>query len=273
MIDVYFDRTVAIQFGQDGQFGKKFTDLRVTFDITKTSNSETNKAKIQVYNMTADSRALAEKKKLQLKLEAGYAGKNEIIFSGDIQRVLSRREGADMITEFEPGDGELAYNDSVVNKSFAPGISFSNVLQYVSSSFGLPIKVQQGVQKESYLNGISVSGSAKDVMNDLTEKQGLIWSIQDGAIQILKKDTGIEGVEAVRVSSDTGLIGSPKKKGENAKAALEVTSLLNPKIRPDAPVFIDSIFIKGVVVPRKVMHKGDSQGGDYFTIFEADFNV
>jgi hypothetical protein len=265
MSEFLFERTVSFQFGVAGQYGKRFTDLRVVFDIERTSTSEPNKCKMAIYNLTKDSRALAEKEKMQVILQAGYGGRNETIFQGDVGRAMSRREGADIITEFEAGDGEAAYNDSTVNKSFAPGVNFQTALNFVSQSFGLPVKVQQGVQNETFANGLTLSGSSKDKLDELTSKQGLIWSIQDGAIQILKPGEGT-GEEAVLLSSSTGLIGSPKKKDNG----IEVTSLLNPKIKPDRPVLLQSNFVRGVLVPQRVKHRGDSFTGDWFTIIEAE---
>jgi hypothetical protein len=265
LTEYLFDRKVSFQFGLPGQMGKKFTDLRVTFDIELSSKAEPNKCKMQIFNLTQDSRALTEKEGLQVLLQAGYGQTLETIFQGDVKRVLSHREGSEIITDFEAGDGENSFTNSTVNKSFSPGISFESVITYVASSFGIPAKVQ-GVQTESYLNGVTLSGSAKDSMTELTKKQGLLWYIQNGTLIVLKDGEGT-GEQAVRLAADTGLIGSPKKKDKG----IEITCLLNPKIQPERPVFLDAKNIKGVILPKKVKHKGDSHGGDFHTIIEADF--
>lgn len=269
MSDYLFDRVVAVEFGEPGKVGRRFTDLRIVFDIKKTSNSEPNKGKIQIYNLTKASQTLAEKKAngtLFLKLYAGYGDKLETIFTGDINTSLTRRDGGDVITEFECGDGETQYQETVVNKSFSPGVNFKDVLSTAAKSFGLPINSISGVKDEQFINGLSVSGQSKNVMDDLTKKQGLKWSIQNGALQVTGPDGKVEG-RMVVLRADTGLIGSPKKKD---KGAFEFISLLQPKIFPGCLVRLESKFLKGDFVAKTVIHKGDSVEGDYFTTVEAD---
>lgn len=266
MTEFFFDRSVAIQFGVPGQLGKLFTELRVVFDIDKTASSEPNKAKITIYNLSKDSRSLIEKPGLVVVLQAGYGGVTETIFTGDIKRPMNRREGPDFLTDIEGGDGETAYQVSMVNQSFSPGVTFPSALDFVAKSLGLPVKTPEGVKNETYGGGLVLSGTSKDALDKLTEKQGLVWSIQDGVIQIIQAKTGTSE-EAVVVGADSGLIGSPKKKDDG----IEFVSLLNPKIKPERPVLLQSLGFQGFVVPKKVRHKGDSHQGDFFTVVEAEF--
>ena len=269
LTDYLFDRSVSIEFGTPGQLGKKFTDLRVVFEIKKTITSEPNKGKIQIYNLSKASQTLAEKKQdnsLYVKLYAGYGLKLGTVFTGDVIASLSRRENGDVITEFEVGDGEGPYVETTINKSFSPGVSFKDVLTTAAKSFGLPVNTITGVKDEQFINGLAVSGQSKDVMDNLTKKQDLRWSIQNGAIQVTGPDGKVEG-RMVLLSSDSGLIGSPKKK---EKGKFEFISLLQPNILPGSVVRLESKFLKGDFIAQTVIHKGDSVEGDYFTTIEAD---
>lgn len=265
MSDLLFDRVVSIEFGMPGENGKRFTDLRVVFDIKKTITSEPNKGKILIYNLTKASQTLTERTGLYVKLMGGYGLKLETIFQGDVARALSRKDGGNVITEFEVGDGEKVYQETTINKSFAPGISLESALKSTAASFGIPISTIEGVQPDQFVNGLTVSGQSKDVMDTLTKKQDLQWSIQNGALQVTKSNGEVEG-RMIVLRADSGLIGSPKKKDKG----VEFTSLLQPKIQPGTTIRLDSKFLKGDFIAKTVNHKGDSVEGDWFTIVEAD---
>jgi hypothetical protein len=262
--DYLFDRQAVIIFGPAGLEGKRLEGLRVKFEIEKTIEKFVNKASISVYNLTRDSQSLCEKKDLTLLLSVGYGALLEDIFKGDVARPITVMEGSDYITTFEVGDGEKAYKESKVNFTFKEGTALKDMFLDVAKTFGKQIKDMADLPADKLLNGFTATGLSRNVLDDITAKSGLEWSIQDGDIQITKRGK-TTSEEAVLLSSSTGLIGRPMKKDDS----YEFTSLLQPKIKPGRKVQIDTPNLKGIFRCEKVIHKGDNFDKDWFTVMEA----
>ena len=269
MSEILFDRTATLIFGVKNTVvndpGRQVTNLRMAFKIEKTSESFPNKAEIRVWNMSESSRSLAERQQLKLFFEAGYGGKNRGLFVGSGGRVLSRREGPDIITEFEYGDGETEFQNAKLDFSFNPGTSVKEVFSKLTETIGLPLGEQKGIKDETFLSGLTLSGPVRDHLDNLTERQNLEWSIQDGEVQIIPKGDTITG-EDVFLTPETGLIGSPKKKDKG----LEITSLLIPEIRPGRKLKLESEFLKGIYRILKVTHQGDTHGKEWYSVTEVE---
>lgn len=271
--DELFDRKASFVFGLEGKLGRSYSDLRIKFKIIKTSDSKPNKSNVMVYNLTKDSRTLAEKKGIVFLLSAGYNTTQELIFSGDVARTITELDGSDYITTFEAGDGEKAFQIARVEKSFQEGVDIKDVFKEVITSLGKTIKDISAVPSSKIVNGVSLTGLSRTHMDELTNRYGLEWSIQDGGIQVLKKK-GSSKETAILLSPDTGLVGIPKKKVdgtplEKEEGLIELVSFLQPQIRPGRIINLQSQFIKGEFICRKVTHVGDTHGQDWYSQIEA----
>lgn len=239
------------------------------FKITKTSESNPDKAEISVYNMNEQSRSLAEEDGNIITLDCGYGvnsegkPKLENVFVGDVARALTLRDSVDFVTTFECGDGEKAHQESIVDLSFGPGSKVSDIFTTLTNKFGLAKGVQTSITPKTYQNGFVASGSIRSIMDQITKDLGLEWSIKDGALQVIPAGA-TTGEEAVQLSPTSGLIGAPKKKNEG----IEVRSLLQPKIKPGKSLVLDSETIKGVYRILKVTHSGDTHGNEWYSDVE-----
>ena len=256
--------------------------LRVVFQVTKTLEKEPNTMNISVYNLSDGSRSLLDEK-MKVVLEAGYknvdAGTDTraIIFSGLSRTCDHLHETADWETKIHCGDGEQLFHTARAVKSFAAGAQLSQAIRYVADQLKVNIGNLNealndgGLPFEKFEHGLAVNGSAVDVFNTLMKTAGYNWSVQQGALQIIKKgDQLVE--EAVVLSKDTGLIGSPEHSHphKNKKPSFLVArSLLNPKIRPGCTVRMNALQVKGDFIVHKVVHSGDSHGNDWTSKFEA----
>jgi|SRR5579884_2617901 len=268
-MSLLYGRVAKVIVGPPGQIGKEVTDLRITFKIEKTSESNPNTATISVYNMAKDTRSLCEKKGNAVVLKCGYDTNIPLVFSGDIAKCTTEKQGPDIITTMEAGDGQVAFDTSTFDQSFAPGATVQSIFQQVTGSFGVAVGPLLGIPNDSVNNGMTLSGDSKKHMDDLTKKYGMEWSIQDGQIQVAPKNTPVFGT-AVLLNSETGLIGSPKRVkilkansdpllGDfNKDAGVTFRSLLNPKLKPGQLVSLQSVNVTGLYTCRKVVHSGDT---------------
>lgn len=257
--------------------------LRVVFHVTKTTEKEPNTMTLQVYNLSDASRSKMTSQGMTVSLEAGYVnddlGTNTraIIFSGKSRLCDHKHETADWETKIQCGDGEHLFQTTRTVKSFASGHAFDAVIRAAADQ----LKVNKGNLEDAIKNGglpfkkfehgIALNGSAVDVFNSLMRTAGYNWSVQQGALQLIKKGDQL-AEEAVVLSKDTGLIGSPEHTAPHKSkkpSFLTAKSLLNAKIRPGCTVRMDSIQVKGDFIVHKVVHSGDSHGADWTTHFEA----
>jgi hypothetical protein len=272
-----FDRFAVLNFGLEGAKGQSYASriysqdpadpgapgFRIGFKVEKDSSATVNKAEIRIYNLTSNSRGLAENPKNVVELFAGYGKEPKLIFRGNPSRVISSVGGPDSVTTFEVGDGLKSFQNSRVDVSFKQGTPVADVFQTLTNAMGLARGEQKDIPQKAFPGGLSLSGPVRDHMNYLTGKLDLEWSIQNGAVQILPKGKSTSQA-AFLLSSETGLIGSPNKKDKG----LEVVSLLQPEINPGRIVEIKSKFVNGQFRVEKVSHEGDTADTAWFTRIE-----
>lgn len=277
-----FDRYASLTVGRPGETGTLFENLRISFQVEKTSESNSNTAKVSIYNLNDNSIGLIEEGNQQAVVQAGYNGRRAvigaslieqkligIIASGDVKNVMTTKNGVDKITTFELGDAENALQENVINKSFPPGVKTQQIVDEVTKVLGVVKGTIKGITDEFFSNGLAVSGKAKDTMDEITDKMGAEWSIQDGELQVYPKD-GSTNESAILLTPDTGLLGAPTRKvGKDKKAHVVFTSLLNPRMRPGRKVVIQSFTLSGTFTIRKCSFVGDNEEGQFICKVEA----
>lgn len=270
MSDLLFDRQIEVTIGKRGQAGTQYTDLRVEFKVEKTLESKPSKGFVKVYNLTKDNRSKAEQTGNVLILRAGYGKNLSNIFTGDVARAKTELEGVDYITTFELGDGELMYQTSKSELSFAKGTDIQTALKGIFSNVGAVLGDITGLKSEKLNAPLVLSGNVRKHLDEIGKRQGFEWSIQDEAFQILEKGKPTKD-EAILLSSETGLIGIPKNKfgKDPTEKGIEFDSLLNPKLKPGRRAVIESKIIQGVYRIEKVTFQGDNYGTDFLSKCEA----
>jgi len=297
-----FDRVASMTVGKPNGKSIEIRDLRFAFSIEKGSGENPNSCTCRVYNLNPDSRALVETVNNVLILKAGY--KRDVgeltIFTGTVTRAITKREGADLVTELEMSDGGLEYRDSKTSFSFAPGVYAGQVLSNIASTFGLPVRpLPSEIAQKQYPDGFAFVGRSREAMAKACEYLGLEWSLQNREVQILKKGKAV-AMQAFVLSPDTGLIGSPEKEhktlGEKAAAKKGITekqkgvrvtfatgdagdkekklevqgykvkTLLQPTMQPGGYVRLDTKSIKSEFFRiEAVTHVGDTHGSEWLS--------
>lgn len=264
MPDLYLRKVELEVFPSVGQ-GIKIDELRIKFRCEKSTERNPNKATIEIYNLSDKTRAILEKKNTRVALKIGYQDTLELIFIGNIDKAVHKRENVDIITELEVKDGGNKYRNSRHTKGYPPGIKAKKVFDEIGDSMGLPVSSKEGVPEDAkYENGLTLQGLARDHLDNLTQKFNLEWSIQDETLQITKK-TGTTKESIILLDPDSGLVGFPAK----TKTGVEFTSLIQPGLKPGRRVQLDSRIVKGVFKLRKVSHEGDAHQGDFLSKCEA----
>lgn len=248
---------------------RDFTGLRIQFSVEKTSESNPNTAKISIFNLNESSRGFCEKKGQALILEVGYAPLDqdilkEIIFQGDTGKVSSERQGSDWVTTFEVGDGEKNLTNKNFNKVFQSSSSLRTMIDEVVGSLGFAKGPVDGIEDKTFQSPVVLSGGSKEILDQLVDEAGAEWSVQNGALQILKPSKGTKD-DVVVISKETGLINVPIKREEG----IEVHCLIQPKLYPGRRIQLISSTFNGIYRVRKANFDGDTHEGDWMAKLEC----
>lgn len=297
-----FNRDCSLVIGKEGAKGRELKGLRIAFSIQKGATKSPNKCTVKVWNTSPETRALIEVIGNVMILKAGYTEDigATTIFSGNVTRTLTVREGPDWITELEMEDGFMEFRDAKVSLSFAKGATTQQVVTAISKKFGLPVRpMPADIARKQYPAGFAFVGRVRDAMDKACENSGLEWSIQNREIQIIKKG-GVFKQKAYLLSADTGLLGSPMQESKTMteKAAAKegitadqpgvrktterdkdgevqqmlrvlgykVKTLLQPLVEPGGYVQVKSKGVDGEFFRvEELTHTGDTHGNEWHT--------
>lgn len=272
-MSVQFDRQYRFSAGMPG-FEVGTADpvgLHVYFNVQKVDVSAANSSKITLWNLTKPQLATLNEADCIVTLKAGYGSVMPLIFVGAITRVVTINDGADRMTEMEAIDGRVELRDSFVSLSYKGIVNTKTVMQDVAGQMGLPVTFSYNANFSNYPNGFSYIGAAKTVLDKLCAPTGLIWEIQNGILQIKRKNDTMSR-EVFLLSPETGLIGIPKRLTEGAendtdavKNGWEVVYFLNGAIGVGDYVKLESETVTGYFRVHTVEHDGDNLEGDWLS--------
>lgn len=279
MTDQY-NRQIKLElFANNTQF--TITELHVDFEINMSIYWTPNQAKITVYNLALETRALLNEAHQGVRFYAGYGDNVKLIFSGQTTNVVSSGDIPTNVTTIYAGEGQKSYDTRFFNRSYKKGTLVTRIFKDVANEFGLDQALDLAGIGAKLLTGLTLSGRTKDVLNRLADDYGLVWSINNDTLEIMNEFNSFRpDPTAVVLRPDTGMIGSPKitnrteppppedakkkkkkkKKDEEdeLKLAIKVTALLNPDIRAGRLIKIESanttlaisdLFKKAVATP------------------------
>lgn len=237
--------------------------LRISFQVTKDLKPTPNKATIKVYNLSPTHQQQLESlapSGIPVQLEAGYKEGTSQIFSGRLRVCHTMREGPDLITTIESGDGHEQIQQSRVSTSFAKGASNQTVLKTVALAVGVaPGNLNDAANKLAgasvYANGTVCFGSAAAEMTRICRSLDLEWSVQSGKLQILPRSKALEG-KAIRLSQDTGMLGQPSV---DQKGVMSVHMEMQPNVFPGRLIVLEALRLKGQYRIQQTVHSGDSR--------------
>ena len=268
-------------------------NLHIGFSIDKDTTKESNKAKLEIYNLSDATRKKIEVPDTEVEIYAGYekAGGAILAFKGSVTYGFTRDAGTDCITTLDLADGTTAMRDSYCSLSYAPGTSAKTIIQRCANEMGVPVVYGDDVgELESYKNGFSYYGQADGALTEICNALGLSWSIQNNILNIILAG-GTSTNRGLVFSPQSGLVGVPerivqaeyksnksnpkklqkekaKKEEPRKKAGWKIQTLLVPSVNPGDMVKVESKWITGWFRVEKVSHRGDYNGTNWGSAME-----
>lgn len=268
-------------------------NLHIGFQIDKDTTKESNKAKLEIYNLSDATRKKIEVPDTEVEIYAGYekAGGAILAFKGSVTYGFTRDAGTDCITTLDLADGTVAMRDSYCSLSYAPGTSAKTIVQRCANEMGVPVVYGDDVgELESYKNGFSYYGQADGALTEICNALGLSWSIQNNILNVILAG-GTSTNRGLVFSPQSGLVGVPerivqaeyksnksnpkktakkkaKKEKPRKKAGWKIQTLLVPSVNPADMVKVESKWIAGWFRVEKVSHRGDYNGTNWQSSME-----
>ena len=239
--------------------------LRFAFEVEKTGKPEPNKASVTIWNLSEPHwKQLQEMKAPAVQIEAGYRDSTGVIFLGKLRTSGTVREGANLVTTLESGDG-TELRTARVNLSIAKGTQTDQVLRSLASYLGVgkgnlddaarTIRSAFSGTGNVFSAGTVLSGSAAREMTAICRSLGLEWSVQDGKLQIVERKKALL-TTAIRLHKATGMIHEPTA---DNKGVITVQSLLQPDAFPGRACVIEGDRLQAQIRIDEVRHSGDSR--------------
>lgn len=287
-----FNRVYNLIVGHKGDpNATSITNLRVSFDIDKTITPWPNRSTIKIYNLTEVHREEFEQPDTFVALYAGYQEESGpvLVFSGDVSYGFSEIASGqgDVITTLELGDGHVAMRDGVVSVSYGNAASARKILNAIATQMGLALYMDNSLTDKTWNNGFSAHGSGRAALDRVTAGAGWQWSIQNSVLQVVPRGKTTKR-QVVILDSTSGLIGYPHRERKLPPHAHKlasgkprvrhaplspyrridgwrVKSLLLPELNPGDPIQMNSRTIKGLFRVERLLHAGDTDGGEWMT--------
>lgn len=246
-------------------------EMKIKFDISKGIESSQNTATISIWNLNEGHRNAVGKEWDDVTLEAGYmppegGGNVGIIFKGQLRDVEHKRDGVDIITTLTCGDGDKAFRRATISKTFPKGTEVKEVVEELYKQLEKE-GVRRGEWKfpddmPKYKRPYSMCGTCTRELDTVGRGRGFYWSVQNGVMEVIPSDGYIGGI--VLITPETGMIDTPTITDNGVK----VSCLLNPEIRPNRRVRIESGVLEmnaegGEYRVSQATFSGDNRDGDF----------
>lgn len=258
------------QFGRKWQvsiFSKNNTiivnDLKIAFEITKSTDSKPNEASVQIWNMERNKIEQALNGEFKnLSLSVGY-GELCLIFKGDITKTQVERNGVDTILRFSCADGFRAFAESRITLTLPRGADDGEILKQLGGTFKNVMLGEVATPNKTKLpRGKVLNGDTRALLDNLAKNNNADWSIQDEQLVFIPKNSVLTD-EIFLLSQETGLIGLPEK----TDTGLNLNCLLNPRLKIGGLVEVKSMFstFNGTYKIIKIKHNGTGGDGEWLS--------
>jgi len=243
--------------------------LAVKFEVTKTLYSMANTGSVTLTNLNESHRtrlaALRQsRRRIRVELWAGYGNDPSLIFVGDLRGFEDSAEGVEASTKVFGTDGGYKITDTRFTRSYAEGVDIRVPVRDLARSLSLgdgnlnELGLLQLGNYTTLPRPKSFHGLASKSLTEFLRGLGHTWSIQNGAIQILRNGTALART-GVRLNKDTGLIEAHFVD----RRTVRILSFLIPELAPGYRITVDSQRVSGDFRVHSVKYSGDSWGGDW----------
>lgn len=243
-----FDRQYRLAAGKAGstgfEIGSGKRPLHVSFSVEKADTNSQNTAKVTIWNLNDEHLAELSKNDCVVVLHAGYGDTRPLIFTGVVTFATTKADGADRSTEIELVDNRIEVRDTYVSVGYSGAVNCKTLIQDTADQMGVTVSFSYNAEFKDIPNGYSYVGPARNVLTKACETSGLVWSINNGVLQV-KRPGDTMSREVYELSAETGLLGLPERvqisnEDKGYSYGWDVEYLMNAAIGLDDYVYLNS---------------------------------
>lgn len=272
--------------------------LKITFDINVARDIRYYNGTIKIYNLEPDKRRNLVYNILgnafgtgpQVKLVAGYQGRQGLIMDGIVTRGHTVREpsSGDWITVLQCGASFKADKEVTIQPQ---KVTKPNLFSFIKNSLSVLIPLGDVVDKDgrfiikraknfdknldssvqTFLNfntinkAIGYSGTVAKILNEISEEFGLIFYYDNEGFNVTTTILS-NGISEIEINQDTGMIGSPIYTDTGTKTK----TYLNASYRLFQQVHVRSGVLDKLVRITTLNHRGDTHTNEWYSEIDAN---
>lgn len=276
-----FGKKIELLVGKKNNENLKISSLKIEFQVTKTSSTgdKTNNAVIKVYNVSKDTETRLCTAGNHVILKAGYSDELvSTILLGDIVKSEKKRTNTGNVIEIKVSDGREQIMKGNVSVSYAKDTNVSTVVQSFTDVLGFPVKGTENISaSEKFIHGFSYIGMASEGLNQVLNRIGLTFVIQNEMLYIKKPEQSVQNL-GLKLTKDTGLLTIPQIISDKTNSSKieqknvnmwQFKTLLFPQLVPNAVCQIQSSTLNGQIIIEKAIFKGNNFDGDFIVEIEG----
>lgn len=265
-----FMRRYILKCGKEGEKGfsvgylKDAGDiaLHVSFSVEKSNAESPNSGKIQVWNLSKKNIRILETKGCIAELRAGYGDNMATVIVGNVASATTSIDNADRMTEITVVDGLEELKDTNISVSINNKVNSKEVYIRIAKAMGIPVVFAKELVFKTFPNGYQYVGKAKNALQKVSRFCGFKWTIHNKVLQVTLPGRAIS-TKGFVMSSETGLINTPKRVAIDKKSGYEIEYLLNGAVGVNDIVEVKSKSVNGYFLIHKVNIDGDNLEGDW----------
>lgn len=290
MSDFLYQRKYQILISKNNNTALDVSNLRCTFHIEKTYHTKANYSEIVIYNLSSETEGTIISEYDRVIVNAGYQGMDSKgspkqygkIFDGNIIQCLRDREDDNVNYKLTLicGDADNFLNSAFVKQTMNAGITHRQMIDALASKATITTdigRISPDLKTTGLPRGKVFFGSPKKYLRDIASDNNASFWMDDGAIHVEKPTDTVAG-EAIVITPETGLIGTPQMA---ADGSINFKVLLNAKIGLMTMVKLDNTNIRqaklqekqkptmldqdGQYQAYKIIHDGDTRGQNWYT--------
>ena len=196
--------------------------LTLDFNVSRRISGSCNTGTFRILNLSQATRSQIykpwhnNKNIRKIEVQAGYGSALQTIFKGNVIECVSYRpEGSvNVITDISGQDGEWASKNTYSNLPVGAGVTQQEALRMMASDLekqGIKIGQISSLFNEIFKKGRSFGPPLTTLQHIRNETKGNFWI--DLETLFCLTDNEYAGTDSVVISSQTGLLGSPKTDG------------------------------------------------------------
>ena len=259
-------RRARVEIGVSETARLVIEDLGIAFELRLESQPDSSPSNIKIYNLARDTERRIEKGQA-LSLYAGYGMDQnlDLLHQGEIVRVEQERTGLERITMLQLGNPKQTQITGAIYFRGKRGLTpLRDIVAELVATMDLTLGSTNDLP-DVRIENYSYGGKAAEALTRLLRPRGVEWYVENEEVLFASGQAASSTLPEFLLNEAAGLIGSPSRTENGARAKMLLTNL----IRRNQRVRIKSELVTGLFKANVITHKGDTWGGEWITEIEA----